>query len=262
MFEANYHNLIHDILATGAMRETRNGRTLSSFAHTLKINDLYCGYFPLLTGRRMFYRGVFGELAAMLRRPTCVGDFVEQGCNYWGLWAEKDGSLNLDYGNSWFDFDGVDQIAALKKALKENPTDRRMIVTGWHPAHLEKLSLPCCHMLYQFYVDAGGFLHMLWIQRSADVMIGIPSDVAFAAAWLVAICEEFNLKPGTITMQFGDTHIYEEHIEDAKAYLLSPTSLAPTYTYVGEGDFCKFNPDDLHIQHYKHGPVINFKLKA
>ena len=216
----------------------------------------------------MFYKGVLGELAAILRKPTCNGDFVEQGCNYWRDWADADGSLRVDYGNAWFNFNGVDQIAELKRMLAEDPTNRRMLVTGWNPGNLADLSLPCCHLYYQFYVDDEHRLHMLWVQRSVDVMIGLPSDVIFAAAWLLAICNEFGFLPGAITMQFGDTHIYESHVTGAEEYLntVNEAIALPQakYNYNAEPgtDFCTFTQQDIEVLHYKPLRPISFKVIA
>lgn len=265
-YEELYANIVDQVLNYGEKRETRNGTTRSMFGLFLRVQGLPHGEFPLLQGRQIFTRGVFGELAAVLRRPTCNGDFVEQGCNYWKKWADADGSLRVDYGNSWFDFNGFDQVAELKRMLREDPTNRRMIITGWNPANLDKLSLPCCHLYYQFYVE-NGRLHMLWVQRSADLMIGVPSDVVFAAAWLLAICNEFGFKPGHIIMQLGDVHIYEEHVEQAKEYLIAAermrSTVPPTFAFVGEKgkDFCKFEPSDIQVLHYNHCAPINFLLK-
>lgn len=265
-YEEMYANMVDYVLHSGNKRETRNGTTRSAFGLFLRINCLRFGEFPLLQGRQMFTRGVLGELAAVLRKPKTNGDFVEQGCNYWKKWADKDGSLRVDYGNSWFDFDGFDQVAELKRMLKHDPTNRRMIITGWNPANLANLSLPCCHLYYQFYVE-NNRLHMLWVQRSADLMIGVPSDVVFASAWLLAVCNEFGFRPGDIVMQLGDVHIYEEHVEQAKEYLVAAGRMRsvtpPMFAYVGEKgkDFCQFETDDIHIMHYNHSAPITFLLK-
>lgn len=268
MFEKEYANLVMDVLSTGEKRDTRNGPTRSVFSSQLTIADLSLGLFPILRGRKMFYKGVLGELAAILRKPTCNGDFVEQGCNYWREFADADGSLRVDYGNAWFDFNGFDQVAELKRQLREDPTSRRMIISGWNPANLADLSLPCCHMLYQFYLSGSNTLHMKWHQRSVDVMVGLPSDAIFAAAWLLAICNEFGFKPGKITMDFGDTHIYEEHLDGALQYLDQYAGISATaeplfcYTAHKGKDFCLFEASDLEVLHYNPARQINFKLKV
>lgn len=262
-FELAYKELVADILKHGEKREGRNGNTLSLFGRTLVI-DLQYG-FPLLQGRRIYYKGVLGELAAMLKQPKTIKDFEDQGCNYWKLWSKKDGTINVDYGNSWLDWNGYNQHANLIHTLKTNPTDRRMVISGWRPDRLAELDLPCCHYAYQWYVREGKYLDMLWHQRSVDTMIGLPSDIVFAAAWNIMIANEVGLEPGKITFTLGDTHIYEEHIEPAKEYLQSIVYMKQTKYKLN----CKpgtetvsFTPDMLEILDYAPQNSIKFKLKA
>lgn len=264
-FEKDYAKLITKILKTGEVRKTRNGETRSIFGEmlTIPMNGDYS--FPILQGRRMYPKGVFGELAAMLRKPTSLANFEAWGCNYWKLWAKEDGSICVDYGNAWH-ADG--QIERLKDTLANNPTDRRMIINGWRPHMLDKLDLPCCHLLYQFYVRDGKYLDMMWYQRSVDTMIGLPSDIVFAAAWLITIANEFGYTPGEIKMSLGDCHIYAEHYEAANKYVdivqTSPFDRKPTYMYtesVGK-DFCMFEPKDIVLSVYPSHPKLDLELKA
>lgn len=261
-YENDYKLLVKKILDTGEIKNGRNGKTISIFGESLTVD--ISGGFPLLTSRKMHYKGVLGELAAMLRGPKHVNDFKEFGCNYWGDWADADGSLRLDYGNLWMDFNGVNQFEQLLDTLRNNPYDRRMVISGWNPANLDKLSLPCCHMLYQWHVDIDGKLNMIWYQRSVDTMIGLPSDVVFATAWNILIANEVGYTPGKITFMLGDTHIYEEHINGAKQYLDAKTFKLPTYTLLAAGGehTVDFTPDMLVIDHYNHGEQIKFLLKS
>lgn len=260
-FEIAYKNLVDQVMTNGDLRHTRNGVTKSLFGTTLGF-DLQEG-FPLLTSRKMYHKGVTGELAAMLRGPKTLKDFEKQGCNYWSKWADEDGQLVLDYGNAWRDFNGVDQLQNVIDTLIHNPTDRRMIITGWRPDRIAELSLPCCHYSYQFYVREGIYLDMIWTQRSADVMIGIPSDAVFAAAWIIAMSKETSLLPGRVTMNFGDTHIYEEHIAGVIEYQQAKMYEAPQFMWVGKDGqkTVDFTTDDLKIKTYKHGSAIKFELK-
>jgi thymidylate synthase len=262
MFENAYCSLVREVLGLGNFRTTRNASTYSVFGRSLRA-DLRDG-FPILQGRKLYPRGVLGELAAMLRKPTCVQDFKDWGCNYWSAWAAEDGSLNLDYGNAWFDFNGFDQIAALKNMLAGDPNNRRMLISSWRPDRLAKLSLPCCHYSYQFYVNRNT-LDMVWTQRSVDIMIGLPSDMIFAAAWLIAIANEFDLQPGCIKMDFGDTHIYTDHIEPAMQYLKQAEECRKCivnweFTAATGTDFCKFEPDQLILLDYEPAAPISFNL--
>jgi len=260
-FESQYAALVSHVLRCAERRKTRNGYTLSMFNYTLSF-DLE-NEFPMILGRKMYPKGIFGELAAMLRQPKHTDDFKVWGCNYWEKWADADGSLRVDYGNAWFDFNGVNQIAQLKEALIGSPESRRMVISGWRPG--ADLSLPCCHYAYQFYVRDGKYLDMQWIQRSADVMIGIPSDAVFAAAWMIAICQEFTwLTPGRCMMVFGDTHIYEEHIPGAVQYIRQAqrvnTATWNTAADIKGSDFCTFTPDWIYV-YGQSGPAIKFELK-
>ena len=264
-FEKDYAKLIEKILREGEVRKTRNGETTSIFGNMLTVPMNGDMSFPVLQGRKMFPKGVFGELAAILRKPTCVADFERFGCNYWGLWAKEDGSINVDYGNAWH---AGDQIEKLKTALKYNNTDRRMIISGWRPDRLDDLDLPCCHLLYQFYVRDGKYLDMMWYQRSVDTMIGLPSDIIFAATWLIAIANEFDYQPGEIKMSLGDCHVYAEHYEAANIYTdivrCSLLQEPPTYKWnapIGT-DFCKFEPRDIIIDNYFSHSKIGMELKA
>lgn len=271
-FEQSYAELVLDVLRNGEKRKTRNQYTRSLFGKQL-IVDCKIGELALLRGRKMYYKGVFGELAAMLRKPKTVDDFRVWGCNYWDKWADKDGNLVVDYGNAWH-ADG--QIERLKHSLEHNPADRRMIINGWRPGMLNTLSLPCCHYAYQFYVrglDTGEYyLDMMWHQRSVDLMVGLPSDIVFAQAWLIAIANQFGFVPGRITMTLGDTHVYEGHVENAGVYLNQWQDIyeaepfdyvePPTYNVLVPfgTDFCDFKPSWLDVANYNPAPRVEFEL--
>lgn len=265
LFEQDYQRLVKRVLDYGECRETRNANTKSLFAQTLVIPMQGVPYFPIIQGRQMYYKGVLGEYAAMVRQPTHIEDFVKQGCNFWSQWAKPDGSINIDYGNAWFEHG---QIAHLKECLANNPTDRRMLISGWVPERLGRLDLPCCHYSYQFYVREGRYLDMIWNQRSADVMIGIPSDIIFAAAWLVSLASEFNYEPGFITMHFGDTHIYAAHEEQALQYCTEVSNIYGGFTYPAyeylptypNMPFEDFEPRHLAISPAKGQLDLNFEL--
>lgn len=261
-FEKSYAKLIRQIIDHGELKHSRNGHTISVFGASLTF-DLQVE-FPILQGRKMFHKGVFGELAAMLRGPKHVDDFKAWGCNYWDKWAEADGSIRVDYGNAWLDFNGVNQLDLLKESLVGSPDSRRMVISGWRPG--ADLSLPCCHYAYQFYVREGRYLDMMWVQRSADTMVGVPSDAIFAAAWLIAICQQFTwLKPGRCVMHFGDTHIYKEHLDDVSDYLAMADTVnryASWNCAIGPvQDFCEFTPEWIELAIPIKNPKIDFVLK-
>ena len=217
-YESTYAGLIQGVMRNGTLRKTRNGDTRSVFGKVFEVDQ---STIPLLVGRRVYYKGVLGELAAFLRGPSHVRDFTVAGCKYWNDWADKDGYLRLDYGNLWSNFGGYDQIAALKKSLKKDPFSRRHIISGWNPANLDDLSAPCCHIMYQWYVTNDNKLEMIWTQRSVDVMIGLPSDVILATTWNHLLANELGFEPGRVIFMLGDCHIYENHATGVDQYLVN-----------------------------------------
>jgi len=163
--EKDYKALLQDIVDNGDLRDTRNAKTKALFGKQF-IVDVKEGEFPLLTSRKMFPKGMLGELAAMLKGPKNLESFEKEGCPYWKLWADDNGELNVDYGNTWINFNdsGVNQLQGVLDKLKDNRTDRRMVVVGTNPQNLE-VSLPSCHILYQWFVREDKYLDMMWYQR-------------------------------------------------------------------------------------------------
>lgn len=266
-FENNYISLIRDIMVNGEIRKCRNGITRSLFGKTLDIDLSGSKEFPLLLGRRIFYKGVFGEMAAFLRGPKHLSDFEKFGCNYWKDWVDKDGNLRVDYGNLWLDFNGVNQLQVLKDTLKNNPTDRRMIISGWNPANLIHNSLPCCHLLYQWYVREGKYLDMIWYQRSVDTMIGLPSDIVLAAIWNIMLANEVGLNPGKLIFMLGDTHIYEKHFDNIYQYIENYNCsdwVYPEYRVHEPSGFKTedFTPSSIEIIDYNPVGAVKFEVIA
>ena len=268
-FEKDYVELVKNVLANGEDRSTRNSDTLSLFNQSIGFD--MAEEFPILQIRKMYPKGVFGELAAMLKGPTCAADFAVEGCNYWSDFADKDGNLVLDYGNKWIDFNGVNQLEDLVNKLVHTPSDRRLIITSWDPSNIDNLTLPCCHHTYQFYVrtyKGNRYLDMHWMQRSTDVMVGLPSDAIFAAALAIYISARAFLTPGKVVMTLGDTHIYNAHIAEANRYIhiasasINSRTLAKnmTCTYnvfdVAKG----FNKDRIEIPNYKPLEVFKYEV--
>lgn len=275
-FEQDYVNLVLNILTNGEQRPSRAGPTFGLFSRTLTFAGLPYKEFPILEGRKIFYQGVLGELAAMLRGPKHVDDFKKFGCNYWGPWANIDGSLDLDYGNSWLDYNGVNQLQAVIDSLKNDPFGRRHIIIGYRPDKVikQQLSLPSCHMLYQWHVGTNENgqqqLNMHWYQRSTDVMIGLPSDVILAAAWNIMMAKETGYIPGTLYFTWGDTHIYMNHEEQARQYLHQVSELkyrdvvVPQYMLdnAKPSGLFDFNPETINVINYRPGPAIHFPISV
>lgn len=273
-FEKDYALLVKDVCTNGDERQTRNAKTKSLFGMQLKIDTRDSAKLALIQGRKMYPKGVFGELAAILRKPYSVADFERWGCNYWKQWGQENGFIDIDYGNAWH-ADG--QIEFVKHCLANDPYNRRIMINGWRPNRVPHLDLPCCHYAYQFHVTTDGYLNMVWIQRSVDMMIGLPSDILFAHAWLIAIANEFGYKTGVITMQLGDCHIYEQHytydetlgrspVEEYLANVLytdnSFYANEPHYVYTAKPgeDFLQFEPKDILITDYDCGDKLNLEL--
>lgn len=261
-YEQDYCTLIREILRDGDDRETRNAPTRAVFGKMLTVHELCWGQFPILAGRQMYYKGVFGELAAFLKGPKTVKDFEDEGCNYWKKWANDDGMIELDYGNSWLDFNGINQLQNVLHSLSERPTDRRHIISGWRPDRLSSLSLPCCHLLYQWYVN-GNELEMIWYQRSVDTMIGLPSDVILAAAWNILMANELGLQPGKLIFMLGDTHIYRSHLNATREYLNRVSFdvfINDCPGYLLDGNINTFNKDSISLIDYQYCPPLQFEL--
>jgi thymidylate synthase len=231
-FEKEYLKLMRKILKQGNVQETRNATTKALFGETIKVSAQEG--IPLLQSRKIFHKGVLGELAALMRGPSNVKDFTKQGCNYWDLWADKDtGDIRLSYGNEWINYGssagtptGINQFKELIAQIKKNKYDRRLIITGWNPAALKNgnLSLPCCHHTYQWNITTKNgidYLDINFIQRSADLAVGIPSDLILAYFMNVLLQnllhqEGIEVELGEITMMLGNVHLYIDHWKDAK----------------------------------------------
>lgn len=262
-----YGALINKILHKGEKRPSRAGDTYSIFGEKIEV-DLSDGSFPLLQGRKMFYKGVLGELAAMFRGPKTVEDFEKFGCNYWKDWANEDGSIKVDYGNAWIDYNGVNQLEKVVEKLLNTPNDRRIIIDAWRPDRLDDLSLPCCHLLYQWYVRDGKFLDMVWYQRSVDTMVGLPSDIVLAATWNILLANQCGYTPGVVKLMLGDTHIYANHLEGTMDYVKQLNSIKKhdkiSYTLDPKATVFNFRPEMLVIneEEYKPKQAIKFALNV
>tara|TARA_R110000782_G_scaffold196085_1_gene285464 strand:- start:582 stop:1388 length:807 start_codon:yes stop_codon:yes gene_type:complete len=257
-FETDYLTKAANILDNGDNRKGRNGRTLSLPFQDVSFN-LQKG-LPLLTTRKSHYKGVFGEYAALIRGPTHIDDFTMFGCNFWKKWANEDGSLNLDYGNAWRDFHGVNQMSTVLDLLRNDPYDRRMLITGWDPSNLKNLDLPCCHYSYQFWSD-GTHLDLLWTQRSGDWMIGVPADALLASAMTLSFASLAGLKPRNVKMMIGDAHVYEPHWEAAEEQTTRIPYEPPSYSFKAQTDLYSFVPSDVFLGTYDHHPAISYLLK-
>ena len=258
-----YAELGERILNEGLLREGRNGNTLSLFGTQLR-HDLADG-FPLLNMRRIFYKGVVGEFKSFIEDAKTLAEFEANGCPFWKLWADKDGNLALDYPPR-------KQLDYVINLIKTEPASRRIIIDLWNPDNIGKLSLECCHTQYQFSVRDGR-LNMIWTQRSVDYAIGAPSDFILAALYTITIANECGLAPGELIFNFGDTHLYEEHInafrfmihtvdDNTLGGLVSRCRRNKKISYSLDAGVKDFKLDSLDIQGYEPDDVVKFLLKG
>lgn len=217
-----YLELLERILEEGVDRPDRTGTgTRSVFGHQMRF-DLSAG-FPLLTTKKLHLRSITYELLWFLRGDTNVRFLQENGVKIWNEWADEDGELGPVYGaqwRSWGAADGrtIDQISNLIGDLRENPSSRRHIVSAWNVGELDKMALPACHALFQFYV-ADGKLSCQLYQRSADVFLGVPFNIASYAMLTLMIAQVVELEPAEFILTLGDTHLYLNHLEQARLQL-------------------------------------------
>ena len=234
--DRQYLRLVSEILETGAERGDRTGvGTLGVFGRQMRF-DLREG-FPLLTTKRVHFRSILVELLWFLGGETNVRWLQARGCTIWDEWADADGELGPVYGKQWRSWgapDGrvIDQIAAVQRSIRENPASRRHLVSAWNPADVEAMALPPCHCLFQFHVAHGRLSCQLY-QRSADVFLGLPFNIASYALLTMMMAEATGLQPGEFVHTLGDAHIYLSHLEQARRqlardpYPLATVRLAP-----------------------------------
>tara|TARA_R110000868_G_scaffold5782_1_gene33933 strand:- start:13107 stop:13937 length:831 start_codon:yes stop_codon:yes gene_type:complete len=273
-YEKDYIALVQRVIEFGATRKTRNGYTRQLFGETLKINELMRGEFPLLTGRKMFYRPVLGELAAFLRGATDLQTFKDFGCNYWdanaAAWPANKGlppsqhEVGQIYGAQWRDWQGLghDQLRVLIRGLLQEPSSRRHLLTTYDPEETNAC-LPPCHLLAQFNVTNERTLDCCVYMRSVDLCLGLPSDVVLYAALMILIGNETDLHPGQLTFMFGDTHIYANHADIWKLkYLGAMPHPMPGFKLHAAAELTDFAPEHLEITNYQHGERIDYPFNV
>lgn len=255
-----YLNLLQRILDEGIEKTDRTGTgTKSIFGHQMRF-DLE-EEFPLLTTKKLHLKSIIYELLWFLKGDTNIKYLKEHGVRIWDEWADEDGNLGPVYGHqwrSWPDYNGgtIDQIQNVINLIKHHPDSRRMMVTAWNPAEIEQMALPPCHCLFQFYV-ADGRLSLQLYQRSADTFLGVPFNIASYALLLQMMAQVTGLKVGEFIHTTGDTHLYLNHLEQAKLQLTRTPRMLPQM---------KLNPDvkslfdfqyeDFELQNYNPWPHI------
>lgn len=255
-----YLNLCRRVLSEGTFKEDRTGTgTLSVFGHQMRFN-MQDG-FPLLTTKKLHLKSIIYELLWFLQGDTNVRYLQEHGVRIWNEWADENGDLGPVYGHqwrSWPDYDGgtIDQIAQVIEQLKHNPDSRRIIVSAWNVAEVNKMALPPCHAFFQFYV-ADGKLSLQLYQRSADIFLGVPFNIASYALLLLMVAQVTGLQPGEFIHTLGDAHIYKNHLEQVNLQLTrEPRPLPKMHINPDVKDIFSFRFEDFTLTDYDPHPHI------
>jgi thymidylate synthase len=255
-----YLSLLQHIMDHGILKGDRTGTgTKSVFGYQMRF-DLEEG-FPLLTTKKLHLKSIIYELLWFLRGDTNVNYLHEHGVTIWDEWAGQDGELGPVYGHQWRSWPApngksIDQISLLIEGIKTNPDSRRHIVSAWNPAEIDKMALPPCHALFQFYV-ANGKLSCQLYQRSADVFLGVPFNIASYALLTMMVAQVCRLKPGEFIHSFGDAHIYINHFEQVKEQLSRiPRPLPRMLVNPDVKDIFNFRYEDFKLEGYDPYPSI------
>jgi thymidylate synthase len=249
-----YHDLLNKILSEGVCKHNRTGTdTIGIFGHQMRF-DLKDG-FPLITTKKLHLKSIIHELLWFLKGDTNVKYLQDNGVRIWNEWADANGDLGHIYGYQWrkwqgYDGEAIDQIAEAERTIKEDPDNRRIIVNAWNVGDLKNMNLPPCHAFFQFYV-ANGRLSLQMYQRSADVFLGVPFNIASYALLLQMMAQVTNLEAGELIHTLGDTHIYVNHLEQVKEQLKREIRPLPQM---------KINPDVKSIFDFKYDDfeLINY----
>lgn len=261
-----YLDLLNRIMTEGIKKTDRTGTgTLSVFGHQMRFN-MEDG-FPLLTTKKLHLKSIIFELLWFLKGDTNVRYLQEHGVRIWNEWADENGDLGPVYGHqwrSWPDYDGgtIDQIGNVIDLIKHHPDSRRMIVSAWNPAEVDSMALPPCHCLFQFYV-ADGRLSLQLYQRSADTFLGVPFNIASYALLLMMMAQVTGLKAGDFIHTTGDTHLYLNHLEQARLQLTrTPRQLPRMILNKDVKNLFDFRYEDFSLEGYDPWEHISAKVSV
>lgn len=266
-----YLDLVRHVLENGEEKPDRTGTGILSVFGTQTRYDLREG-FPLVTTKKVSIKNIIRELLWFLKGATNINDGLLPHTKIWNPWADEDGELGPIYGYQWRKWERyekdpetgkctmthVDQVKQAIDLIKHNPTSRRIIVSAWNPADLPRMALPPCHAFFQFYV-VNGRLDCQLYQRSADIALGVPYNIASYSALLIMMAQECNLEPGVFIHTLGDAHIYSNHIEGLKEQLTRKPHPLPQLK-VAKKPFDKITIDDFELIGYEHEPFIKFDI--
>ena len=261
-----YLDLMRHVLDNGTERQDRTGTgTIGVFGYQMRF-ALEEG-FPALTTKKLHLRSIIHELLWFLRGDTNIKYLKDNGVSIWDEWADENGDLGPVYGSQWRSWpDGkggtIDQIARVVEQIKSNPYSRRLMVTAWNPAEIEEMALPPCHCLFQFYVD-GGRLSCQLYQRSADIFLGVPFNIASYALLTMMMAQVCGLKAGDFVHTFGDAHIYKNHLEQVRLQLTREPHPLPQMKINREvKDIFDFRYEDFELVNYNPHPHIKGEVSV
>jgi thymidylate synthase len=265
-----YLDLVSHILLNGEEKSDRTGTgTLSVFGYQMRFN--LAEGFPLLTTKKIYFNSVVRELLWFIKGSTIINEVLAEHTSIWNPWADENGELGPIYGYQWrnwetFTSDGtgtyhkhhIDQLASVINDIKNNPSSRRLIVSAWNVADVPKMALPPCHTFFQFYVTRDRLDCQLY-QRSADVALGVPFNIASYALLLMMVAQECSLRPGFFVHTLGDAHIYLNHVEGLKEQLLREPGELPTVT-IQKKPFFDIAFEDIELHNYHAQSFIKFPI--
>ena len=254
-----YLDLVQRVLDDGVERSDRTGTgTLGVFGHQMRF-DLSAG-FPVVTTKKLHLRSIFGELLWFLRGDTNIGWLHERGITIWDEWADADGNLGPVYGYQWRSWptpDGrhIDQIKCVIEAIRRNPNSRRHIVSAWNVADVDQMALPPCHALFQFHVAEGRLSCQLY-QRSADIFLGVPFNIASYALLTHLVAQQTGLEVGDFVHTLGDAHLYLNHLDQAREQLTREPYPLPTLRLTPRESIDAYDLGDIELIGYQAHPSI------
>lgn len=255
-----YENLLRDVLAEGARKSDRTGTgTVSVFGRQIRF-DLSKG-FPLITTKRVHFKSIAYELLWFLRGESNVAWLQENGVTIWDEWADASGDLGPVYGVQWRswptpDGDRIDQLSDVIEQIRRAPDSRRLIVSAWNPADIPSMALAPCHALFQFYVADGKVSCQLY-QRSADMFLGVPFNIASYALLTMMVAQQVGLEPGDFVWTGGDCHIYDNHQDQVREQLSREAYAYPTLSFARKpSSILDYRYEDFVINDYQHHPAI------
>ena len=261
-----YLDLMREVRETGNVKGDRTGTGVRSLFGRQTRYDLAEG-FPLITTKKVFLKGIIHELLWFLRGETNVRSLQEKGVHIWDEWADEEGELGPVYGSQWRSWptpegEDIDQITRVVEDIRNSPESRRLIVSAWNVALVDDMALPPCHNMFQFYV-ANGRLSCQLYQRSADLFLGVPFNIASYALLTMMVAQVCGLNPGEFVHTFGDVHLYLNHLDQADLQLTrSPLPLPTMHINPDIKDIFGFNYEDFRLENYQHHPSISAPISV